>query len=201
MTSLRLAGAAALCAALLLTGCAKKTDQTTTSDTTSTQAAADAGATPASDAGEATAAPDAGTTPAAEVAASAAPASSATATTGAMTATTVAGSGSNGAGSGGYIDLPVYPGANEVKEQAMTASSNSGSVAMKVYSTKDDAKKVAEWYKAHLPASFKGGILTAGDKTVGTWADEHQDGDQSVIVGSDSAGGVTRVQLTTKHGK
>jgi hypothetical protein len=197
MTSLRLAGAAALCAALLLTGCAKKTDQTTTSDATTTQAAADAGATPASDAGEATAAPDAGTTPAAEVAGSTAPA----ATTGPLTATTVTGSGSNGAAPGGYIDLPIYPGATEQKEQAMSSSSNEGSVSMKVYSTKDDAKKVAEWYKSHLPASFKGGILTAGDKTVGTWAAEHADGDQNVIVGSDSSAGVTRVQLTTKHGK
>lgn len=198
--SLRLAAAAALCAALLMTGCAKKTDQTTTSDT-STQAAADAGATPASDTAASdtstaapaasdtsTTAPDAGTTTA-----------TTTATPGAMSVT--AGSGTNGAASGGYIDLPVYPSAAENKEQAMTASSDSGSVAMKVYQTKDDAKKVAEWYKAHLPASFKGGILTAGDKTVGTWADEHTDGDQSVVVGSDSSGGVTRIQLTTKHGK
>jgi hypothetical protein len=195
---LRLAGAAALGAALLLTACAKHTDQTTTSDTTSTQAAADAGATPAADTGAATPAPDAGTTPVAEVSPSTATASS-SATTGPMTVTAV--SGTNGASSGGYIDLPVYPGAAEMKEQAMSSSTNEGTVAMKVYSTKDDAKKVAEWYKAHLPASFKGGILTAGDKTVGTWADEHKDGDQNVIVGSDSSSGTTRIQLTTKHGK
>ena len=195
---LRLAGAAALGAALLLTACAKHTDQTTTSDTTSTQAAADAGATPAADAGETTPAPDAGTTPVAEVSPSTTTATSA-ATTGPMTVTTV--SGTNGASSGGYINLPVYPGSSEMKEQAMSSSSDEGSVAMKIYSTKDDAKKVAEWYKAHLPASFKGGILTAGDKTVGTWADEHKDGDQNVIVGSDSSSGTTRIQLTTKHGK
>jgi len=198
-TPLRLAGAAALCAALLLTACAKKTDQTTTStDTTNTQAAADAGATPAADAGAATTAPDAGTTPAAEVSTTGTPSSS-TMSAGGTTITT--GSGTNGASKGGYIDLPIYPGAGEVKEQAITSSSDTGSVAMKIYSTKDDAKKVAEWYKAHLPASFKGGILTAGDKTVGTWADEHTDGDQNVIVGSDSSSGTTRIQLTTKHGK
>ena len=189
-TPLRLAGAAALCAALLLTACAKKTDQTTTStDTTSTQAAADAGATPAAGAGDATAAPDGESTPAAEIPGSAAPA-----------ATTGTTSGGNGASSGGYVDLPIYPGATENKEQAMSASSNEGSIATKIYETKDDTKKVADWYKAHLPASFKGGVLTAGDKTVGTWADEHTDGDQSVVVGGDSNGG-TRVQLTTKHGK
>ena len=81
-------------------------------------------------------------------------------------------------------------------------TTNTGSLEMKVYTTKDDAKKVAEWYKSHLPASFKGGILTSGDKTVGTFADEHanSDGDQSVIV-ANQEGGPTRIQLTTKHGK
>ena len=197
-TPLRLAGAAALCAALLLTACAKKTDQTTTStDATSTQAAADAGATPAADTGAATPAPDAAATAAAD--ASSTTASSSSSSAGGTTVTTA--SGTNGSSKGGYIDLPVYPGAGELKEQAMSSSTDTGSVAMKVYSTKDNAKKVAEWYKAHLPASFKGGILTAGDKTVGTWADEHTDGDQNVIVGSDSSSGTTRIQLTTKHGK
>lgn len=190
-TPLRLAGAAALCAALLLTACAKKTDQTTTSTDSSTQAAADAGATPAADAGTAA------TTPAAEASSTTAPTN--TMSAGGTTVTT--GSGTNGSSKGGYIDLPVYPGAGELKEQAMSSSTDTGSVSMKVYSTKDSAKKVADWYKAHLPSSFKGGVLTAGDKTVGTWADEHTDGDQNVIVGSDSSSGTTRIQLTTKHGK
>jgi hypothetical protein len=116
------------------------------------------------------------------------------ATSGATTATA-----SNGAGSGRFITLPVYPGAAETKDQDMSVTTNTGSVEMKVYGTKDDTKKVAEWYKAHLPQSFKGGILTSGDKTVGTFADEHDDGDQSVIVAD--ANGTTRIQLTTKHGK
>ncbi len=79
-------------------------------------------------------------------------------------------------------------------------STGSGSIAIKVYSSKDDAKKIAEWYKSRLPADFKGGILTSGDKTVGTFSDEHADGDQSVIV-ANQTDGTTRIQLATKHGK
>ncbi len=60
-----------------------------------------------------------------------------------------------GVGRGGYIDLPVYPGATESKEGAMSVSTNTGSVAIKVYATKDDTKKVADWYKAHLPAGSR----------------------------------------------
>ncbi|HTD37241.1 MAG TPA: hypothetical protein VK669_06995 [Candidatus Limnocylindrales bacterium] len=205
-TPLRLAGVAALCAALLLTGCAKKTDQTTSSDTTTTQAAADAGATPAADAGasgDSTAAPDAGT-PAPELSPSAAPTASSgsagtTVTSGTTTATT--GSGSNGAGSGGYITLPVYPGATASKEQSIAATTGTGSLSMQFYETKDDAKKVSDWYKAHLPASFKAAILTTNGKTIGTFVDEHPDGDQNIAVTSDMPPGTTRIQLTTKHGK
>jgi hypothetical protein len=206
-SSFRLAGAAALCAALLLTACAKKTDQTTTStDTSSTSATASSspsgvysavpGASPAADASAATATspgPDASAT---AVAATATSAPSTDATT-SVTATTS--NGTAGA-SGGYIDLPVYPGATETKEGAMSMSTNTGSLVVKIYTTHDDTKKVADWYKGHLPAAFKGGVLTAGDKTVGTFADEHTDGDQSVIVaGADDK--TTRIQLTTKHGK
>ncbi|HEX3466309.1 MAG TPA: hypothetical protein VHS78_19835 [Candidatus Elarobacter sp.] len=198
---LRLAGAAALCAALLLTGCAKKTDQTTTStDTTGTQAAADAGATPASGASEATAAPGAGTTPAAEISPSAAPDASAT-TAAASTTTTTASNGASGGG--GFITLPIYPGATPAETGSMTGSSSTGSVDIKIYQTKDDGKKVVAWYKAHLPSSFENFTISSGGKTTGTFADEHKDGngDQSVIVTADDTTNQTRIQLTTKHGK
>ncbi len=172
--SLHLAGAALLCAAVLLASCAKKTtDQTTQTSTDTTQSAAspsDAGASAAPSDGASAIPSDAG-----------APASAS-------------------AGAGGYIDLPVYPGAAESKAQAMSMSANTGSVAITVYSTKDDAKAVAEWYKSHLPAEFKGGVLTAGDKTVGTFSEEHADGDQSVVV-ANQPDGTTRIQLATKHGK
>jgi hypothetical protein len=82
----------------------------------------------------------------------------------------------------------------------MSMSSNSSSVVMKAYTTKDDAKTVADWYKSRLPSTWKGGVLTAGSKTVGTFSNEMSDGDQSVIVASQDDG-TTRIQLTTKHGK
>jgi hypothetical protein len=186
MKSLHLAGAVALCGALLFTGCAKKTDQSTsTSSTTDTTQAA--GATPAADAAATTA-------PAG--AASAAPVVTATAAAG---GTSVSSSSGNGASSG-YIDLPVYPGASEGKDQELNASGNGTSVTMKVYTSKDDAKKVAEWYKSHLPGSWKNSIMTVGGKTAGTFVDEHADGDQSVLV-TNQDDGTSRIQLTTKHGK
>jgi len=185
MSSLRLAGAAALCAALLLSACAKKTDQTTTTSTDTSSATA----APASDAsastgpGAATAAPDAA------------------ATTAAGSTTTVTTSGTNGASSGDYITLPVYPGATEATDAgSMSVTTNTGSVVMKVYATRDDAKKVADWYKAHLPATFKDSIMTVDTKTIGTFVNERTDGDQSVIVATQDVT-TTRIQLTTKHGK
>lgn len=189
MKSLHLAGAAVLCAALLFTGCAKKTDQSTT--TTDTTAQADA--TPAADA-VVTAAPATDTSSA--PAASTAPVVTATAAAG---DTSVSSSSGNGA-STGYIDIPVYPGATEGKDQALSASSNGTSVTMHVYTTKDDPKKVSEWYKSHLPASWKSSIITVGGKTGGTFVDEHSDGDQSVIVANMDET-TTRIQATTKHGK
>jgi hypothetical protein len=194
-SSLRLAGAAALCAALLVTACAKKTDQTTTTSTDATQSAA----TNAPDAATAgTATPDASATTAPDAGATTAPDASATGATTAPVTTTI--TTSNGAASGGYIDLPVYPGATEIKEQAMSVSGSDGSVAMRAYSTKADPKTVADWYKTHLPDAFKNAIFTSGDKTSGTFVNEHKDGDQSVLVTSQSDG-TTRIQLTTKHGK
>ena len=185
MKSLHLAGAVALCAALLFTGCAKKsTDQSTSTSSTDTQTA---GATPAADTA-ATAAP--------ATDASSAPVVTATAAAG---GTSVSSSSGNGA-SAGYIDIPVYPGAIEGKDQALSASGNGTSVTMHVYTTKDDARKVSEWYKSHLPASWKNSIITVGGKTGGTFVDEHADGDQSVIV-ANTDDTTTRIQLTTKHGK
>jgi hypothetical protein len=188
MKSLHLAGAAVLCGALLFTGCAKKTDQSTATDTTT-----QAGASPAADAA-ATAAPATDTSSA--PAASTAPVVTATAAAG---GTSVSSSSGNGA-STGYIDIPVYPGASEGKDQALSASANGTSVTMHVYTTKDDARKVSEWYKSHLPASWKSSIITVGGKTGGTFVDEHTDGDQSVIVANMDET-TTRIQATTKHGK
>jgi hypothetical protein len=177
-SSLRFAGAAALGAALLLTACAKKTDQTTTT-TTDTQSATTA---PAPAAG-ATAVPDT----------TAAPAAAAT------TAVTVdAKSSSNG--SGAFIDMPVYPGASENKDQSLTMSANGGSVAVKVYTTGDDAKKVTDWYKSHLPAAWKNMVVGSDKATMGTFVNETGDGDQTVLVASQDDH-TTRIQLTTKHGK
>jgi hypothetical protein len=193
MSSIRLAGAAALCAALLLSACAKKTDQSTTTSTDTTTAtsapASGSAATPAPEVSPST-------TPDVSASAGAAATSAPTSTT----TTTSASSSSNGTSSGKYITLPIYPGATVSTEGTMSMTTNTGSFDVKVYSTKDDAKKVAEWYKAHLPASFKNGILTSGDKTVGTFVDEHTDGDQSVIV-ANQPDGATRIQLSTKHGK
>src|ERR1700681_2803770 len=176
-SSLHFAGAAALGAALLLTACAKKTDQTTTTSTDATTATS----APAA----ATAAPDAATT--------AAPAAAATGD--------VKVDVKSGGGSAGFIDMPVYPGASEDKSQEMSMSANGGSLTTKVFTTGDDPKKVADWYKSHLPAAWKGGVMTAGDKTVGTFANEiGGDGNQSVLVANQDDK-TTRIQLTTKRGK
>ena len=198
MSSFLRYAAVALCVALALTACTKSTQSTTSADATQTtapDAVASASAAPgatATNAGEATTA-------------TSAPAASAT--TGAMTATTAppattgtTTTGSTNGAPGTYIDMPVYPGATESKDQDMSVSANGGSLVMKIYATKDDAKKVADWYKSQLPTSWKGGVLTAGAKTVGTFSNEMSDGDQSVIVASQDDGS-TRVQLTTKHGK
>jgi hypothetical protein len=180
----RLAGAATLCAAVLFAGCAKKTDQTTTTTSNTT----------ATDASPAAGAPDAAASAAAE--SSAVPA---TAATPGPLSVSVKTSAPAAAGGNGYINLPVYPGAAENKDQDISSSGNGVTVTLQVYSTKDDAKTVADWYKSHLPASWKGGILTAGGKTIGTFSNEMSDGDQSVVVASDTS--ATRIQLTTKHGK
>jgi hypothetical protein len=206
-SSFRLAGAAALCAALLLTACAKKTDQTTASTDTSSSTSATASASPSdvySAAPDASPAADASASASASVSPDASPTAAATATSSpssdATTAVTTSTSNGTAGAGGGYIDLPVYPGAAESKEGAKSMSADTGSFNVKIYTTKDDPKKVAEWYKSHLPGAFKGGILTAGDKTVGTFVDEHKDGDQSVVVASQDDK-TTRIQLSTKHGK
>jgi hypothetical protein len=195
MKSLHLAGAAVLCAALLFTGCTKKTTDQSTSGSTTTDTTTQSGATPAADTA-ATAAPATDTSSAPTAAASSAPVVTATASAG---GTSVSSSSGNGK-SDGYIDIPVYPGAVEEKGQGLTASNGGTSVTMHVYTTKDDARKVSEWYKSHLPASWKNSIITVGGKTGGTFVNEHADGDQSVIVANMDET-TTKIQLTTKHGK
>ena len=183
-TTIVLAGA---CLAMTLAGCSKHSDSQTTTTTTDTSTTAAATATSASDAAAATAASSpAGTT---------------------MTAATPAGEAGAAttpvpAPSGGFsfIDIPVYPGAKEDPSQHMSMTSGDGSLEMHVYATKDDTKTVAEWYKSHLPASWKNTVITANDKTVGTFVQEQIGvGDQSVMVGDNN--GATRIQITTKKGK
>ena len=202
MTSSLRYAAVALCAALAFTACTKSTDSTsTTSDATQTtapdangpagaSAAPGASATSAGEATTTTAAPAAGATTGAMTATTAPPAT---------TPATTTGGAANGA-PGTYIDLPVYPGATENKDQDMSVSANGGSLVVMAYTTKDDAKPVADWYKVHLPTTWKGGVMTAGSKSVGTFANDMSDGLQSVLVVTQDDG-TTRIQLTTKHGK
>jgi hypothetical protein len=207
MTSSLRYAAVARCVALAFTACTKSTQSTSTTSADATQTTA-----PDVTAAGASAAPDATSTAAGE-ATTATNAPAASATTSAMTATTApstttgttttgtttAGGSANGT-PGTYIDLPVYPGATENKDQDMSVTANGGSLIVQAYTTKDDTKAVADWYKSHLPATWKGGVMTAGSKSVGSFANEMSDGVQSVLVVTQDDGS-TRIQLTTKHGK
>ncbi len=203
ISSLRLAGAAALCTALLLGACSKKTTDSTTATsadtTTATAAPAGEASTTAPDATASTAPDAAAATAAPEAATSATPGTTSTAASTTTSATT----SSAANGSGGFVTLPIYPGAVAASDGSLSTSSSTGSVEMKWYTTKDDSKKVVDWYKAHLPASFENFAISANGKTTGTFTDEHKDGsgDQSVLVAVDSNTTDTRIQLTTKHGK
>jgi hypothetical protein len=98
-----------------------------------------------------------------------------------------------------FIVVPVYPGASEMKDQGVSMTANGTSIAINVYSSPDDSKKIADWYAAHLPAGWTNHVLTSDGKTVGTFSSEGSDGNQSVIV--TTTNGVTRVQIATKHGQ
>jgi hypothetical protein len=100
---------------------------------------------------------------------------------------------------GGYIVIPVYPGAT-VSTNDRTAGYDFGPlVAVKVYSTKDDAKRVADWYTAHLPASWETSVQRNKDTIVGTFSEERKDGGiQSVIVETWDHG-TTRIQIATNR--
>ncbi len=169
------------CAAVALAGCAKHSDTSTTTTTTDTTTSAPADVTSAA---PASAAPAAGSM------------SAGAGEAGSAAATPVP------AASGGFafIDIPVYPGASADKSGHMSLSANGGSMTMDVYSSSAASKTVADWYKSHLPANWQNQIITANDKTVGTFVQEQTGvGDQSVIVGESN--GTTRIQITTKHGK
>jgi hypothetical protein len=198
-SSFQLAGTVALAAALSLTACSKSTDTSSTS-TGATGAPTSAAAADALTNGTgATTAPGAAATSAGEATiATTAPAAAATTSSVTVNGTTV--TTSSGSGTSGYIDFLVYPGATEQKDQGMSMSANGSSMVIKVYTTKDDAMTVSNWYKAHLPAAWKNGILTSEGKTVGTFSNEMSDGDQSVIVNSQDDK-TSRIQLATKHGK
>ena len=204
MTSSLRYAAVALCVALAFTACTKYTQSTSSTSSDATQTTAPdvtaAGASAAPDAtstaaGEATTATNAPAASATTTAMTAPPTTTGTTTTG----TTTAGGSADGT-PGTYIDLPVYPGATENKDQDMSVSANGGSLIVQAYTTKDDTKAVADWYKSHLPATWKGGVMTAGNKSVGSFANEMSDGVQSVLVVTQDDGS-TRIQLTTKHGK
>jgi hypothetical protein len=209
MTSSLRYAAVALCVALAFTACTKSTQSTSTDATQTTapdvtaagaSAAPDATSTAAGEATTATNAPAASATTSAMNATTAPPTTTGTTTTGTTTTgTTTAGGSANGT-PGTYIDLPVYPGATENKDQDMSVSANGGSLVVQGYTTKDDTKAVADWYKSHLPATWKGGVMTAGSKSVGSFANEMSDGVQSVLVVTQDDGS-TRILLTTKHGK
>ena len=200
-TTLRFAGAAALCAALLLGACAKKsTDQTTTTstDTTaSTTAPASDAMTPVPEVS-----PGAGATAGAMAASGATSAPDASATSGATMAAMSGSAGGNDANA--FITLPVYPGATTSADGGtISSSSSTGSFEAKIYTTNDDAKKVVDWYKANLPSTFQNFVISSNGKTSGAFTDEHKDnsGDQSVMITSDGSATGTRIQLATKHGK
>jgi hypothetical protein len=86
-----------------------------------------------------------------------------------------------------------------MKDQGVSMAANGTSIAINVYSSPDDSKKIADWYAAHLPAGWTNHVLTSDGKTVGTFSSEGSDGNQSVIV--TTTNGVTRVQIATKHGQ
>ncbi len=120
-------------------------------------------------------------------------------------ATSASSTSSNGAsgGSATFIALPIYPGAKQAPDGTISTSSSTGSVDIKWYTTKDDSKTVADWYKTHLPADFQNFVISADGKTTGTFSNEHKDGsgDQSIMVTVDDSTHTTRIQLATKHGK
>ncbi len=150
MKSLHLAGAVALCAVLVFTGCAKKTGQSTDTPTTTAVAT---------------------TAPIVTLA-------------------------------GGYIVIPVYPGATLSTNDERTAGYDFGPlVAVKIYSTKDDAKRVADWYKAHLPSSWDASVTRGNGKTVGTFSEERKDGGIQSVIAETWNNGTTRIQIATNHNK
>jgi hypothetical protein len=191
-------------AAAFLGGCSKSSDSGTSSDAASP--AADAVTTSA-------ASPDAGASaPAASTSAATAAAGEATVATAVATAPgTAATTGANAApsanaapGANAAIDLPVYPGATEQNDKGMSLTTGTASVKMQVFDSKDDAKKVIDWYKAHLPSGWQNFVISTDNKTMGTFTNDNENGskpagaEQSVIVTVDN--GVTRIQLTTKKG-
>ena len=188
--SFHLAGAVALGAALVLTGCSKSSDTSSTSSATATTAPADATAAPAG----------ATTAPASGGEASVTTPDPAASTSSVTVGNTTVSSSNGGGGKAGFITIPVYPGATQNAGEGMDMSANGTSVKMQIFTSKDDAKAVADWYKTHLPGAWKNGILTTDGKTVGTFSNEMTDGDQSVIISS-TDDKTTRIQLTTKHGK
>jgi hypothetical protein len=105
------------------------------------------------------------------------------------------------AGPGGYIVIPVYPGATSRNNDADAMNLYGPSVAAKIYSSKADSGRVADWYFAHLPLSWSTSIWRSHGKTEGTFSEEHKNGGlQSVIVRS-QPGGTTRIEIATKRGK
>ncbi len=177
---------------LLGAACSKASDTTSSS---STAAATSTDATAAAAAATGAAAP----------AATAAAAAAATDTAAAESAAPEAGASSAPASSATVVVLPVYPGAQAIKDRSISMSTGNGSLKVDSYQTAADAKTVIDWYKAHLPGSWQNFSMTNGGKTVGTFSTDLTGGassggtTQSVIV-TTGTDGKTDIQLSTKTG-
>jgi hypothetical protein len=102
---------------------------------------------------------------------------------------------------GGYIVIPVYPGATSRKDDEYVRNRYGPSAVVKLYSTKDDPGRVADWYVAHLPSSWLTSVYRNHGKTEGNFQEKRKDGGlQSVIVESQHLG-TTLIEIATEHGK
>ncbi len=102
---------------------------------------------------------------------------------------------------GGYIVIPVYPGATSRKDDAAVMNGYGPSFAVKIYSSKAESGRISDWYFAHLPLSWRTSIWRAHGKTEGRFSEEHKNGGiQSVIVQT-QPDGTSQIEIATKHGK
>jgi hypothetical protein len=178
-----------------LGGCAKASDSSAASDTSSPAAAADAASPAAGASATASDAPLVQPSMMYGISGTEEPDKDDASATAAASAAADAG--------GVEEAIPVYPGANEEPDRGLAMSSGTVSVKMNMYKTSDDAGAVVNWYKAHLPASWHNFILSNGGKTVGTFSLKTEKAgnagtEQTILVSADS--NTTQIQITTKKG-